>query len=258
MALSGQGIIDLLPIMQGAIKPTPAATMNSELACPECHCSLTPIHNVGRVGRFRQLNCSNESCKGYSQTFMSFLAEKGFVRKVRWLDIHQWLAKGTHVVYTSCGINLDNRPQQNCPYCQSPIAVLDPAGFATVVDIRLAATEDKLEIRPLQNRCRSCGGPVDHEQDVSCPHCSSTVSGVDTELIQLISAAVKGAECTPRQVLPPEPHAQPEPWDHFRMPGFTHHAPGNFLNGMSVRTHLIIALCIGLLSVVTVLLIEHS
>lgn len=254
--LSGQAIIDLLPLMLNAIKTEPAATVSDRFECPECNCLLRPVSNLGRFGRFKQLGCSNESCNGYSQTFMSWLAEKGFVRQMRWLDVQQWLKKGAHVVCTSCGADLDNRPQQTCPYCQSPIAVLDPAGFNSAMDIHQAAASDTLPIRLLQNRCHSCGGPVDHVRDVSCPHCTALVTNVDKGAMQLITAGLADVMSKSQQQQTDRPQAELE--DRDAMPNLRYGSKGHYLDYLGPGMEVKIALCIGILAIAIILQILHS
>lgn len=188
LRLAGPGVADLVreihAAMGGSLALGHAVSLARVQRCPVCRAQLKTVHNQSRFGRTMLLECPQGH--GYYQTYILYLAEKGFVRPLAWADVRDMLAQGRTLFCANCGAPLPARPVDCCPACQSAIGVIDPARLASAIDIAQAATL----IEPLaatlppararQVPCHACGGPIDPTRDLRCPHCNAPVLPVDT------------------------------------------------------------------------------
>lgn len=188
--LAGPGMAELIGVIHAAMSDPRhrTAVMAQEQSCAVCSAPLKRVFNASKFGRTSYLQCPHGH--GYYQTFMLYLAEKGFVRPMTWADVARLTLDGREIFCANCGAGLDGRPHAHCPYCQSAVGVLDPARLASAIEL---AGQSVHEERPLRigrthTRCLACGGPVDATRDTACPQCHATVKRSDT------AAAMEAAE----------------------------------------------------------------
>lgn len=191
--LAGPGIAELVREIHGAMQAdgehAHAVSLARVQTCPVCQAALKPVADMTRFGRTTHLQCPNQH--GYYQTYILYLAEKGFVRPLAWSDIRIMLAEGKEMFCAGCGCPLPARPLDACPACQSAIGIVDPTRLASAVAPH-AETPAALEaLRPQaaiqQHQCHACGGTVDLTRDIHCPHCHAPVRRPDTA--QAVAAA---------------------------------------------------------------------
>ena len=195
--LAGPGIADLVHTIHAGVSAKKIATLPDSLPCPICQVSTKLVYNQTRFGRTRHLECPKKH--GYFQTFVLYLAEKGFVRPMRWAD-HQPQANQSRVEQqqlfcAGCGAGLDDGLYDACPYCNSTIGVIDPARLASAIDIHQAAPHTSFPIEVIQSQCWSCGASVDETQNPHCPFCHvilrSKISHRATEASTSVEARVR-------------------------------------------------------------------
>lgn len=210
--LAGPGVAELVRVIHAAmsggdIHPH-AASLARLQQCPVCGAQLKPVTTSSRFGRTTQLQCPQRH--GYYQTYILYLAEKGFVRPLAWADIAQLTAHGKELFCASCGASMPARPHDACPYCHSALGILDPARLASAIDphdlARLVADADSGPDGPAhaaapggppalareQAHCHACGGPVDLTRDIHCPSCRAAVRR-DTSAAAAAAASVEAA-----------------------------------------------------------------
>ena len=193
--IAGPGVIDLIKLIDTAKQNEHLGPLSGALACPRCNSPLKEIRTETRFGHTKQLHCPNGH--GYFQTFVLYLAEKGFLRPIAWPDVKQ--LAGRTLFCAGCGAGIEARAQTACPYCQSSVGLLDPGRLASAVDVERAAA-DQLELQPLptteQMHCWSCGASVDPTQHAMCPQCHAPLRRKDTDEAV---AAVSTVEARVRQ-----------------------------------------------------------
>lgn len=116
------GIIELFRLIHDRREQLrqPLAT---PLHCPRCTDGLTHSFDMGKSGRFNYYRCQQEH--GRFTPFAQLMTEKGFVRQLAPLEV-QTLAARIHSVHcSSCGAPFDLRKDAACPFCRSPISLLD-------------------------------------------------------------------------------------------------------------------------------------
>jgi len=182
--LAGPGIAEFVREIHGAMQAdgdhAHAISLARMQSCPVCDSELKTVSNRTRFGRTTQMECPKGH--GYYQTYILYLAEKGYVRPLAWADIRELHAAGKKLFCADCGYPLPDRPLQECPACRSAIEVIDPT--------RLAMAIDRLDVQaPLpvpaatavdQYKCHACGGAVDQSREIYCPHCHAPVLRHDT------------------------------------------------------------------------------
>jgi hypothetical protein len=96
----------------------------ASLRCPRCTDRLGHTFDMGKSGRFNYYRCPQTH--GRFTPFAQLMTEKGFVRQLAPLEI-QTLAARVHSIHCgSCGAPFDIRKEAACPFCRSPITLLDP------------------------------------------------------------------------------------------------------------------------------------
>lgn len=182
--LAGPGIAEFVREIHGAMQAGEghdhAISLSRIQTCPVCQSALKTVYNRTRFGRTRQMECPEGH--GYYQTYILYLAEKGFVRPLAWSDIHSLLAAGKHLFCADCGHPLPNRPIAECPACRSAIEVIDPTRLAMAIDRIDAplAPPGPAAAALDQYKCHGCGGAVDQTREIYCPHCHAPVLRHDT------------------------------------------------------------------------------
>ncbi|WP_374586256.1 peptidylprolyl isomerase [Pseudoduganella sp.] len=198
--LAGPGIAELVREIHGAMQAggehAHAVSLARVQACPVCKAALKPVTDMTRFGRTVHLQCPNRH--GYYQTYILYLAEKGFVRPLAWSDIRTMLAEGKEIFCASCGCPLPARPHDECPACRSAIGIIDPTRLASAIAPQAEAPAWAEPLTPVaavqQHKCHACGGAVDLTRDIHCPHCHAPVRRTDTaDAVAAASAAVEAA-----------------------------------------------------------------
>jgi hypothetical protein len=173
--LAGPGIADLVHTIHGTLERSIGSTLAERLPCPVCTSALAKVFNLSRFGRTQQWQC--QQGHGYFQTFVLYLAEKGFVHKMSWADLKQQIGSKRQLFCAGCGAALDDQPHDACPYCQLAVGVIDPARLASAIDIQEAAApltpKSTQPSTVVQSTCWSCGGAVDATRESQCSHCNA-------------------------------------------------------------------------------------
>ncbi len=179
--LAGPGIAEFVReihfAMQASGEHAQAVSLSSVQTCPVCRAALKTVANRTRFGRTTQLECP--AGHGYYQTYILYLAEKGFVRPLAWADIRSLLEAGKKLYCADCGYPLPDRPIDACPACKSAIEVIDPTRLAMAID-RHDEQRPPASTAVDQHKCHACGGAIDQSRDIYCPHCHAPVLRHDT------------------------------------------------------------------------------
>jgi hypothetical protein len=188
--LGGPGLADLVRVIHEAMRrPRSEEPLPLTLPCPICAEPLKRVSNVSRFGRTAQLECPQGH--GAYQSFALFLAEKGYFRPFTWADIKEMQASGKRMQCFNCGAGLEPRPHDECPYCRSPVGLLDPARLADAINTAGAGAKLSLIPSVKQTSCPCCGGPLDLTTEMVCTHCKAVVRPVKTEQALEASEAVE-------------------------------------------------------------------
>jgi len=101
------------------------------LACPRCRGRLAAVHDMqGKGTRFDYWRCAQH---GRFITFLQYLKEKDFVRPLTTRQIAD-LRKNVQMVNCShCGGAIDLVKQAVCPFCSSPLSMIDMSQIAAHV-----------------------------------------------------------------------------------------------------------------------------
>jgi Zn-finger nucleic acid-binding protein/endogenous inhibitor of DNA gyrase (YacG/DUF329 family) len=120
--LSPRSTLELMKYI-GEHSSSAKPVLRQDLICPQCGVSLTLAHDVARNVRFTYWNCPNEH--GHFIGFFEFLKEKNFIHPLSPQEI-QHLRESVHTVNcSSCGASIDLASNSVCPYCHSPVTMLD-------------------------------------------------------------------------------------------------------------------------------------
>ncbi len=180
--VAGPGVVDLVRRIHKAMQsPRPLQPLPNTLPCPICTSPLKRVANISRFGRSSQLECPQKH--GAIQSFTQFLAEKGFFRPFSWQDIKDMVQAGKRPSCINCGASLEARPHDECPYCRSPVGMIDAARLVSAIDLHGVAPTSALKLMPTvkQSECPCCGGAVDLTGEMVCPHCMAVIRPVETE-----------------------------------------------------------------------------
>lgn len=122
LALAREGLLQIFVAIREAAS---AATrpMADRLRCPRCVAVLQTTHNLTRYGKTIHLRCP--AGHGHAVTHSRFLAEKGLLRPLTESDLATPRAELISVACVNCGAALDAIKDCRCPFCQSPVVVLD-------------------------------------------------------------------------------------------------------------------------------------
>jgi uncharacterized protein YbaR (Trm112 family) len=94
------------------------------LDCPRCNARLALTHDLQRTTHFTYYRC--EWGHGRLTPFVQFLLEKNFVRPMSGSELATLKARVRSVQCSNCGAPIDLQNDTVCPYCRSPLAILDP------------------------------------------------------------------------------------------------------------------------------------
>jgi uncharacterized protein YbaR (Trm112 family) len=97
--------------------------LSEVLRCPRCAGPLTLTHDMARTVRFSYWRCANNH--GHFIGFFDFLKEKNFIHPLSPQEIKELREKVQTVNCSSCGAPIDLEHNSECPFCHSPITMLD-------------------------------------------------------------------------------------------------------------------------------------
>ena len=96
--------------------------------CPRCNSQLVLTHDLQRTTHFTYWRCSWGH--GRLTPFVQFLLEKNFVRPLSGAELAALKSRVKSVQCSNCGAPLDLQQNTICPYCASPLSILDPDAVA--------------------------------------------------------------------------------------------------------------------------------
>ncbi len=103
--------------------PRPAKPLADVLRCVTCRERLSFTHDIERSNPFVYYRCPEGH--GRFTTFLQFLREKEFVRSLTPLEVQKLAATVAQVRCSGCGAPVDIARDAECPYCHTPISILD-------------------------------------------------------------------------------------------------------------------------------------
>lgn len=107
----------------GEHSSTVKATLSNALRCPRCGGGLSLMHDMVRNMKFIYWGC--ETDRGRFIGFFDFLKEKSFIHALSPQEIQQLKQNVQSVNCCNCGAAIDLQTNSVCPYCHSPISMLD-------------------------------------------------------------------------------------------------------------------------------------
>jgi endogenous inhibitor of DNA gyrase (YacG/DUF329 family) len=122
LQLSPGSTLELMKYI-GEHSSSPKPALSPVLRCPRCGTGLTLAHNMARNVRFTYWQCPNQH--GHFIGFFEFLKEKNFIHPLSPGEIQHLRESVQTVNCSSCGASIDLQANSVCPYCHSPIAILD-------------------------------------------------------------------------------------------------------------------------------------
>ncbi len=93
------------------------------LRCPRCATILRLAHDMQRNMPFTYWRCGDDD--GHFITFFEFLKEKNFIHVLSADQIKELRQNVQFVNCSNCGASIDLQSNSACPYCHSPISMLD-------------------------------------------------------------------------------------------------------------------------------------
>jgi hypothetical protein len=131
IALSPGAVLRLFVVMNER-QPDRRRPLGHPLPCPRCRRSLAPTADMQRSTRFRYWRCPAEH--GRFITFFEFLREKNFVRPLSAAEVEQLRQHVRTVSCSGCGAPVDVTAGAACPFCRSPLSMLDARQIEKVVE----------------------------------------------------------------------------------------------------------------------------
>jgi hypothetical protein len=122
LGLSPASTLQLMKYI-GEHSSAPRQAFTDRLMCPRCGSGLTLAHNMTRNVRFVYWQCSIQH--GHFISFFDFLKEKNFIRPLSPQEIQHLRETVQEVHCSNCGASVNLQTDSTCPYCHSPISILD-------------------------------------------------------------------------------------------------------------------------------------
>jgi len=120
--LSPRSTLQLMKYI-GEHSSAPKPALRQDLVCPRCGSTLALSHDIARTVRFTYWNCPNQH--GHFIGFFDFLKEKNFIHPLSPGEVQQ-LRESVHTVNCAgCGASIDLQTNSVCPFCHSPVTILD-------------------------------------------------------------------------------------------------------------------------------------
>lgn len=178
--LSGLGWLRMLRRMEAAHR-VEHRRLDGAMGCARCSRPLKLVHNQTAFGRSTARECPQGH--GQYQSFNLLLAERGLIRPVLPSDLAAARKAGRVVCCVNCGGDVGRAADAICPWCASPIALLDVARLIRALAPGLALSRDGAEAdaagggspQHLAWPCAGCGAPVDPSRHDACPGCGHAV-----------------------------------------------------------------------------------
>jgi hypothetical protein len=126
--LGSQSVLELFKIIgAGGERPE----VRPSLECPHCAGELVFTHDVQHTTHFTYWRCLAD----HSQliNFTQFLLEKNFVRPPSDEELARLRATVREISCSQCGAAINLKTDAACPYCHTPIALIDPESVAKAV-----------------------------------------------------------------------------------------------------------------------------
>jgi hypothetical protein len=124
----------------------PRAPLAEGIDCPRCRVRLTRVIDRRGSTRFTYAECPKRH--GRFITFYHFLREKHFVRALEPGELAELKAIVRSVNCSNCGGPIDLASNDACPFCRSPLAILDSEQVTKMLEGLQAAERDRREIDP--------------------------------------------------------------------------------------------------------------
>jgi hypothetical protein len=122
LGLSPASTLQLMKYI-GEHSSAPRQAFTDRPMCPRCGSGLTLAHNMTRNVRFVYWQCSIQH--GHFISFFDFLKEKNFIRPLSPQEIQHLRETVQEVHCSNCGASVNLQTDSTCPYCHSPISILD-------------------------------------------------------------------------------------------------------------------------------------
>ncbi|HUC54966.1 MAG TPA: zf-TFIIB domain-containing protein [Candidatus Cybelea sp.] len=116
-------------------------TLPGTLSCPRCATALRLAHNMQRNMPFTYWRCPND--EGHYIAFFEFLKEKNFIHPLSAEQIKELRQNVQFVNCSNCGASINLESNFACPYCHSPISMLDMKQPQRMLDQLKQAAEPK-------------------------------------------------------------------------------------------------------------------
>jgi uncharacterized Zn finger protein (UPF0148 family) len=129
--------------------------LSAKCSCPVCTRTLLLVNDLERSVHFSYYRCPEGH--GRLTSFFQFLREKQFVRSLTSVELSGLKAKVVQIRCSSCGAPIDLQKDTACPYCRSPVSVLDP----DAVEKMLQQLQDKEAHRRAPDPANLGNQPVD-------------------------------------------------------------------------------------------------
>ena len=140
------GVVDLFRLIHEH-REDPRQSLAGRLLCPRCDNDLRHSLDIGKSGKFNYYRCTQ--AHGRFTPFAQLMIEKGFVRQLSPAEIQGIAAHISTIHCNGCGAPFDIRTDAACPYCRSPIAILDPAAVEKALANYRDAEFKRAECNPL-------------------------------------------------------------------------------------------------------------
>lgn len=122
LGLTPDSTLQLMKLIgDNASSPKPA--LPDRLMCPHCGSGLTLAHNMSRNVHFVYWQCPSQH--GHYIRYFDFLKEKNFIRPLSPVEIRHLRETVQEVHCSNCGASVSLQTNSACPYCHSPISILD-------------------------------------------------------------------------------------------------------------------------------------
>lgn len=128
--LAPGGVIEVFKMFDAHRVPA-RNTLPELLDCPRCDSRLALTHDLQRTTHFSYYRCTWGH--GRLTPFVQFLLEKNFVRPLSGSELASLQARVQTIQCSNCGAPVDLQKDTSCPYCRSPLAILDPDAIANTL-----------------------------------------------------------------------------------------------------------------------------
>ena len=153
------------------------------LDCPRCNARLALTRDLTRTAHFSYYRC--EWGHGRLTPFVQFLLEKNFVRPLSGGELASLKSRVRNVQCSNCGAPIDLQKDTACPYCRSPLAILDPDAVAKALGALNSAEVQRKTI----DVDRLADALTMRSQDIGTPF-SGTVIGSHALSGDLVAAGI--------------------------------------------------------------------